>query len=193
MARKPGITDKQRRFVAEYLVDSNATQAAIRAGYSARSADRIAADLLRKTWVAEAIAARQAKVANRLEVTAEKVLLEYARIAFSDMARLTSWGPGGVNLKPSAELAEDDSRCVSEVSEERGSKCSTKIKLHDKKGALDALARNLGLFKDKPGADGEGGPDPFAELASLLARRLATVGASGQGSGDPGSGSSGGA
>lgn len=66
-----GLTAKQRRFVAEYLVDSNATRAAIRAGYSAVSADKIGSELLGKTRVSKAVAAKQAKVAEKLEITAE--------------------------------------------------------------------------------------------------------------------------
>ena len=61
------LTNKQRAFVAEYLVDLNATQAAIRAGYSERTAYRIGAELLQKTSVAEAIAVNQAKRAQRLD------------------------------------------------------------------------------------------------------------------------------
>lgn len=70
MVRK--LTDKQAAFVAEYLVDLNATQAAIRAGYSERTAYRIGAELLQKTSVAEAIAAGQAKRAQRVEITARR-------------------------------------------------------------------------------------------------------------------------
>lgn len=68
------LTPKQALFVREYLVDLNATQAAIRAGYSPKSADRIGLELLRKTEVAEAIAKHQEKRAAKIELTAEKVL-----------------------------------------------------------------------------------------------------------------------
>lgn len=68
------LTDKQAAFVREYLVDLNATQAAIRAGYSERTASRIGPQLLGKTCVREAIEKAQAKRARRVEVKAEDVL-----------------------------------------------------------------------------------------------------------------------
>lgn len=68
------LTPKQARFVAEYLIDLNATQAAKRAGYSERTADAIGLQLLRKTQVASAIAAAQAKRAERTEISQDFVL-----------------------------------------------------------------------------------------------------------------------
>lgn len=68
------LTNKQQRFVEEYLVDCNATQAAIRAGYSVKTADQIAAQLVVKTHVKEAIAAKQEKLAKRTETTAARVI-----------------------------------------------------------------------------------------------------------------------
>lgn len=77
------LTAKQQRFVAEYLIDGNATQSAIRAGYSKATAKQIGAENLTKPYVAAALAAKQAKINEKLEITAEKVLrdLEEARIA----------------------------------------------------------------------------------------------------------------
>ena len=181
------LTSKQARFVAEYLVDANATQAAIRSGYSAKSAETIGLELLRKTQVAAALREKQQRVANKLGVTAERVVAELARLAFSDMAKFAEWGPDGVTLKDSEELDPDDARCVAELGETRTKDGgSVRFKLHDKKGALDSLARHLGLFKDKPGADGEGGPDPIATLADLLARQLGAAGAQGPSGGNSG-------
>lgn len=76
------LTAKQQRFVAEYLIDLNATQAAIRAGYSERTAEQIGYQQLQKTSVAEAIELAQLYRAEKLELTADKVLrdLEAARI-----------------------------------------------------------------------------------------------------------------
>ena len=186
-----GLTAKQARFVAEYLVDSNATRAAIRAGYSKKTAAWIGQDLLSKTHVAEAVAKKQGKLASKLEVTAERVVAEYAKIAFSDMKRVARFGPDGISLLPQEEIAPDDSACIAELGETRNKDGgSIRFKLHDKKGALDSLARHLGLFKDKPGLDGEGGPDPFATLANLLARQLTAAGTTGRGGGSSGGGAS---
>ena len=68
------LTPRQERFAKEYLVDLNATQAAIRAGYSAKTANRIGPELLGKTCVAAAIARQKEKRAAKIELTAEKVL-----------------------------------------------------------------------------------------------------------------------
>lgn len=75
------MTPKQLRFVQEYLIDLNATQSAIRAGYSPRTAEQIGHQLLKKTSVAEAIAAARAKVAAKLDLTLEGVLQDINDIA----------------------------------------------------------------------------------------------------------------
>ena len=77
------MTPKQQRFVAEYLIDLNATQAYIRAGYSANGAGQGAERLLKNVEVCAAVAEGQGKKADKLEITAEKVLrnLEEARDA----------------------------------------------------------------------------------------------------------------
>ena len=148
MVRK--LTDKQAAFVAEYLVDLNATQAAIRAGYSERTAYRIGAELLQKTSVAEAIAAGQAKRAQRVEITADRVVAELAKIAFADPRDLMEWGPDGITLKSSSELTEEQAASVAEVSETTTKDGgSLKLKKHDKVKALELLGRHMGMFKDK--------------------------------------------
>lgn len=75
------LTPKQARFVAEYLVDLNGTQAAIRAGYSSNSAGRFAQELLLKTHITAAIQAAQAERARRTEITQDAVLQRYWAIA----------------------------------------------------------------------------------------------------------------
>lgn len=78
---KDKLTPKQEMFVKEYLVDLNATQAAIRAGYSKKTADRIGPELLGKTCVARAIAEASQKRADKLELTAEWVLENLKNVA----------------------------------------------------------------------------------------------------------------
>ena len=81
------LTEKQKRFVQEYLVDLNATAAAKRAGYSEKSASRIAVELLNKTQVSAEIQKQQAKRQKRVEITQEKVLEELAAIAFANASQ----------------------------------------------------------------------------------------------------------
>ena len=70
------LTEKQKRFVEEYLVDLNATQAAIRAGYSINRASELGYQLLQKTTVSDAIQSAMKKRQNRTEITQDMVLKE---------------------------------------------------------------------------------------------------------------------
>lgn len=150
MPRVRGLTPMQARFVEEYLVDLNATQAAIRAGYSAKRASEIGYQLLQKTTVQQAIQAHQRERSARTGITADRVLQEIARVAFADPRAVMSWGPGGVALRDSAELSDAEAAAVAEVSEtwsENGG--SRKVKMHDKIAALEKLAKHVGLYDDK--------------------------------------------
>jgi len=141
------MTPRQHRFVEEYLVDLNATQAARRAGYSAKSAAGRGSRLLRSPAVAAAIEKAQDQRAARTQVSADRVVTELAKVAFGDPRRLFSWGPGGIELRESSELTEAEAALVSEVSETRTAAGGTRrVKLHCKMTALTALGRHLGLF-----------------------------------------------
>jgi len=145
-----GFTDKQRRFVEEYLVDLNATQAAIRAGYSEKTAGNIGFENLQKPEISKEIQAAIAERSERTQVTQDRVISELARIGFSDMRDFARWGEGGVRLLESEDLAEDHARCVAEVSQSiSDSGGSLRFKLHDKVGALRDLGKHLGMFTEK--------------------------------------------
>ena len=144
------LSPKQRRFVDEYLVDLNATQAAIRAGYSAKTAKQIGSRLLTNVDIAAAIEQAMEARGTRTSVTADKVIKELARLGFSDMRRLMTWGPDGVRLLSSDDLDDDDALAVAEVTETTTKDGgSIKLKVHDKQAALVTLGRHLGLFLDK--------------------------------------------
>jgi len=74
------LNPKQQRFVAEYLKDLNATQAAIRAGYSKKTARAIGAENLTKPDIAAAIAKKQGKIAEKLEIQAEDLIRDVVKI-----------------------------------------------------------------------------------------------------------------
>jgi len=143
------LTRRQRVFLHEYLVDLNATQAAIRAGYSAASAHVAACRLLRNAKVRAEIENAMRARAERTEVSADRVVLEAARIAFADLGRLVRWGKNGVRLLESTALSPDDRAAVASVQERRhkGQLQGLSIKLHDKNAALVTLFRHLGLFE----------------------------------------------
>jgi phage terminase small subunit len=144
------VNPRQQRFVDEYLVDLSATNAALRAGYSPKSAGEIGYQLLQKTPIQEAIAERRRLLAIRTGVTPERVLEELAKIGFSNMGDFSFWGPNGVVLRDSSELTKDASACVSEVSETKSAEGgSIKFKLHDKVTALTQIGRHFGMFTDK--------------------------------------------
>lgn len=84
MPKKSKISEKQKRFCEEYLIDLNATQAAIRAGYSEKNASRIAIDLLNKIHVSEYLGHMREEQSKRTGITADKVLEEISRIAFTE-------------------------------------------------------------------------------------------------------------
>lgn len=157
------LTAKQQVFVQEYLVDLNATQAAIRAGYSKRTAEWIGPQLLGKTHVAEAVHRAIAKREERTEITQDRVLKEYAKLAFLDPRRF--YDENG-NLIDIPDLDPDVAAALSamEVTWERNGEnedgtpkfCAVrKIKFSDKKAALDSIARHLGMFKDKTELTGD--------------------------------------
>jgi len=151
------LTPKEAKFVREYLVDLNATQAAIRAGYSAHSARAIGYENLTKPYIQEALTRERARLASELDITPEKVLAEYAKLGFSNMAHYTRISGGDPYIDLST-CTLSQFAAISEVTSEdyvegRGEDArdvkKTKIKLHDKKGALDSIARHLGMFVDK--------------------------------------------
>ena len=170
--RPMSLTAKQARFVDEYMVDLNATQAAIRAGYSAKTAADIGRQLLRKTPVAGAIAERQRAVSERTGVTAERVIEELAKIGFANMKDYMRVGVDGDPYLDFSALTRDQAAALSEVTVEdfkdgRGEDARdvrrVKFKLHDKRAALVDLGKHLGLFKDKVELTGPNG-DPLRVL-----------------------------
>ena len=187
------LTDKQRRFVDEYLVDLNATQAAIRAGYSEKTAYSIGNENLSKPEIAEAIQAAQAERAKRTEITQDMVLRELAKIGFSDIRKIVRWGKTelrvtdagddegevteayhGLALVSADEIDDNTAAAISEISEGRE---GLKVKLHDKKGALVDIGRHLGMFKDRIEHSGpNGGPIPIADMTDEELAAIASGG-----------------
>lgn len=151
------LTAKESKFITEYLIDLNATQAAIRAGYSAHTAGVIGYENLKKPYIQGALTRERARLASDLDITPEKVLAEYAKLGFANMANYTRISGGDPYIDLS-NCSLTHFAAISEVTSEdyvegRGEDArdvkKTKIKLHDKKGALDSIARHLGMFVDK--------------------------------------------
>ena len=153
------LTAKQIRFVDEYMVDFNATQAAIRAGYKAKTAHVIGAENLRKPKIAEEIASRQKDLQKRTEISQDRVVKELARIAFADatdyvcVETLTYENEDGtvspvqiVSPKDTDTLSADQRAAIASIKQGAN---GVEIKLHDKIKALELLGRHIGMFNDK--------------------------------------------
>lgn len=143
------LEPKQARFVSEYLVDLNATQAAIRAGYSRRSAQMQGSRLLSNAMVSAAVAAGQAVQIKKIETSAERVLLDLARVAHGDLRVLFDEHD---NLKQLSTLSDDAAALLASVETERGMggrSAVKKVKLWDKLRALEMLAKHLGLLVEQ--------------------------------------------
>lgn len=158
-----------------YAKDANGTGAARRAGYAPVSASKQGARLRQNPEVAAALERREAVREQRLRITADRVLEEFARIAFADIRDYATWGPDGVSLRPVEEIAADASAAIAEIS---GHGAAPRLKLHDKKAALNALARHLGIFDAAPPAsDAKVALDEAALLRAKLMERIAALAA----------------
>lgn len=176
----PRLAPRHRRFVDEYLVDLNAKDAAIRAGYTPARASAVAARLLRRPAIAAAIDKARALRSQGMSVTADRVLEEYARIAFADFRNLFDWGPQGVTLRPKEMLSDVDAAAIASIELPATNGRGGKLRLHDKKAALDKLARHLGLFDPKardvaavPTIDGQDPRDVLRERLMRLVKKSA--------------------
>jgi phage terminase small subunit len=152
------LTPKQAAFVEEYLVDLNGTQAAIRAGYSAKTANVTSSKLLAKANVAEAVARATMKRSARTEITADRVLTELAKLAFSNMADYVRIQDDGTAYVDLSDLTPEQTAAIQEIvtdeyTEGRGEDAAAvkkiKFKLADKRGALELLGKHLALFTDR--------------------------------------------
>lgn len=186
------LTDKQKRFCEEYLIDLNATQAAIRAGYSSKTAEQTASRLLRNVKVQEYIAKRQKELSRSTEITQERVIKELALIAFSNNAdyahvveKKLQVEAGGTlvdvldkdgnpvmyrTVEPvlTEELTEEQKRALAVIKKGRD---GLEVKSCDKVKALELLGKHLGIFTDKIEANVN--DTTRSELQELLAQRKA--------------------
>lgn len=190
------LTPKQRRFVEEYLVDLNATQAAIRAGYSEGTAYSIGQENLKKPVVALAIQQAQQERSDRTQITQDMVLKELAKIGFSDIRKAIKWRsqlvteedqPDGgdvlvvktivsntVELVSSEDLDDATAAAVSEISQNATG--GIKLKMYDKKSALVDIGKHLGMFVDRHELTGKDGAAVKLELdAERFTRSIASL------------------
>ncbi len=141
---------KQKRFCAEYLVDLNATQAAIRAGYSPASAGSIGYELLKKPDIRARIDKGIAEQERRTGINADRVLRELGRIAFVSAPDLVNMDDATLKEGASADdLAAIASVKVKTIPGPMGDGFEREIRLADKLKALELIGKHLGMFTDK--------------------------------------------
>ncbi len=144
------MTTRQKKFCNEYLIDLNATQAAIRAGYSVDSAKVIGCENLTKPNVKSYLDRRMAKREIRTEISQDKVLNELAKIGFANIDDYvvvdSSSGYDKVIIKDTKDIPNDKISAISSIKQGAN---GVEVKLHDKVRALENIGRHLGMFKDK--------------------------------------------
>lgn len=186
------VNKRQRQFCEEYLIDLNATQAAIRAGYKEKYAHTNAPKLLQNTTIKAKIDELMAERARRTEITQDRVIKELAIIAFSNAAdyaavveREMSMEVDGHMVKIldddgnplmyrtvepvlTSDLTEDQRRALSVIKKGRD---GFEVKPYDKVRALELLGKHLGMFKDSVEVTGEIN-NPMAGLTTEELKKL---------------------
>lgn len=165
-AGSTALTPRQERFVAEYLVDLNGTQAAIRAGYSPKTANEQAARLLANVSVSKLIAERRKEHQQNTGITAERVLTEVAGLAFFDVRKLVN---ADGSPKSITDLDDETARAIQGIElqtvkdGENDFALVRKYKIADKNAALEKLMKHLGLFEKDNSQN-----NPAEAMAKLL-------------------------
>ena len=164
---KKKLTNKQKMFCKEYLIDLNATNASRRAGYSKKTANRIGSENLSKPLIQEYIQKNMNKRAEKIEITADRVLQEIAKMAYCNMEDYLTFNDDGTAFVDFSAMNRDKAAAIQEVTidtyfdtslaDKENKKGRTvkkiKFKLADKKGSLDLLGRHLKLFGDQEKGD----------------------------------------
>ena len=182
MIKKKELRDE--RFAREYVKDLNGEQAAIRAGYSAKSARSKASQLLTKVNVQALIAELTKKQADKLDLSAEKVLRELMLMGFSNMQDYVSVQKDGFAYVDLSKLTREQAAAIQEITTDsyvedaeddegqEGSRVVTKVKfkLADKRGSLELLGKHLKLFVDHTEVSGPGGGPVPISIVSHISR-----------------------
>jgi len=142
------LTNKQKKFCQEYIIDLNATQAAIRAGYSKNTARFIACENLTKPNIQQNLAELQAEAAKRNELTVDMIIAELKELGFSNIADFMDKG----KMLPLTKVKKDRLKAVSQVkltrtSNDDSERETIEFKFYDKLSALDKLAKHLGFYE----------------------------------------------
>lgn len=172
------LAPKHRRFVAEYLKDQNGTQAAIRAGYSAKTANEQAAQLLAKLSIRAAVDAELAKIQEDAGLTQERIIKALLAIAEADPRKL--FHTDGT-MKKIHEMPDELASTISSIESDDANANVKKVRFWDKTRALEMLGKHLKMFVDRQEQSGPNGtplhpkapPIDFSGLTTPELKRLA--------------------
>lgn len=190
---RDGLTVMQDEFVDRYLIHLNATKAAEEAGY--KKPHVLGPRLLDNPKVAAAIQKRMQARQKRTQVTQDRVIEEYARIAFANPGDFMEWDARQTKFVPKQDLTAEQLAALQEINSETivtrdemgqpRAKIKMRLRLHDKVRALDALSKHLGMMVERVEVTGaDGGPIEHRDLSAMSddeliqhARRLALTAA----------------
>ena len=143
------LSERKLQFVDAYIVDPNALRAAEIAKY--KQPQVLGHRLLKDPEIQAELARRRELLTEKSEVTAEMVLRELGRIGFANIRDVVAWDSDSVTFKGSSELTADQAAAIAEVSmtTSKDGIAQVRLKLHDKKAALDSIGKVLGMFIDR--------------------------------------------
>lgn len=142
------MTKKQERFVEEYLIDLNATQAAIRAGYSPKTANEQASRMLANVSIQAEISRAMAERSKRTGINQDRILQELARIGFAKLTDIVDPDTGRIRY----DATDDDLACIQSIKVKPGEfGTEREVKLYDKKSVLIELGKHQGMFRGNAG------------------------------------------
>lgn len=156
------LNEKQARFVKEYVLSLNISDAMIKAGYSPKTAGVCGSKLLKITKIADAVAKAQANLEKRIDISSEKIMQELAIIGFSDIQNylIINADTGAIRAKSFEEMLPGMSRAIESIKEDRVIKESADgrsttvydkfyFKLHSKTAAIELMMKRLGMLLQK--------------------------------------------
>ena len=147
------FTPKEARYCEEYLKDFDAAAAARRAGYAVSTKSAASSrgyEVSQRPHIKIELARRMQAISDECGVTVDRIVRELCAIAFANPRSVMSWGPDGVTLRDSSDLTDTEAAAVAEVGEVplKDGGVAVRLKLQDKLGALNSLAKYKEMFKD---------------------------------------------
>ncbi len=181
MTKTNRLTTKQLLFCKEYLIDKNATNAAIRAGYSKKTARAIGYENLTKPVIMHEIEKNLKKITDKIEISAERVLTEISRLAFANIENYVKINSDGTASIDFSTMTSEQAAALQSIETETfadsdgNSRIKTKFKLADKRTSLDLLGKHLKLFSDKVLHEHKGSVEIKSDLSGKTKEELTTL------------------